>query len=128
MQTSPGSYAVESVNAALASLPLNQVSPILEGPTSLHIVRVEARREAGPATFEELQDQIRRRIMTEKIVEGPDHLPRQAPPRHAHLDHLRRHRERPHRAGGPNKVRPTFSYPTWCTSREDERSRSFSTS
>jgi peptidyl-prolyl cis-trans isomerase SurA len=70
MQTSPGSYAVELVNAALASLPLNRVSPILEGPTSLHIVRVEARREAGPATFEELQDQIRRRILTEKIVKA----------------------------------------------------------
>src|SRR3954464_1329594 len=49
MQTSPGSYAVESVNSALASLPLRQVSPILEGPSSLHIVRVEARRDAGPA-------------------------------------------------------------------------------
>jgi peptidyl-prolyl cis-trans isomerase SurA len=70
METSPGSNAVESVNAALASLPLNAISPILEGPTSLHIVRVEARREAGPATFMEVQDQIRRRITTEKIVKA----------------------------------------------------------
>lgn len=70
MQTSPGSYAVESVNAALATLPLNTISPILEGPTSLHIVRVEGRREAGPATFEEIQDQIRRRILTEKMVKA----------------------------------------------------------
>jgi parvulin-like peptidyl-prolyl isomerase len=67
MQTSPGSYAVEAVNHALASLPLVQISPVLEGPTSFHIVRVEARREAGPATFEEIQDQIRRRIMIEKL-------------------------------------------------------------
>jgi parvulin-like peptidyl-prolyl isomerase len=70
MQTSPGSYAVEPVNAALASLPLNTISPVLEGPTTLHIVRVEARREAGPATFEEIQDQIRRRITTEKVVKA----------------------------------------------------------
>jgi peptidyl-prolyl cis-trans isomerase SurA len=68
MQTSPGSYAVESVNNALASLPLNQTSAILEGPTSYHILRIEARRAAGPATFEEVQDQIRRKIMTEKLV------------------------------------------------------------
>ena len=101
MQTSPGSYAVESVNAALASLPLNRVSPILEGPTSLHIVRVEARREAGPATFEDSRTRSARRILTEKIVKAADHLPRQAPPRHPHLHHLRRHRERPDRAGGP---------------------------
>jgi parvulin-like peptidyl-prolyl isomerase len=67
MQTSPGSYAVEAVNLALASLPLNQVSPVLEGPTSLHIVRVEARREAGPASFEEIQDQIRRKIMVDNL-------------------------------------------------------------
>jgi peptidyl-prolyl cis-trans isomerase SurA len=70
MQTQPGSYAVETVNTALASLPLGRVSPVLEGPTSLHIVRVEERREAGPASFEEIQDQIRRRILTEKLVKA----------------------------------------------------------
>jgi hypothetical protein len=70
MQTSPGSYAVESVNAALGSLPLNQISPILEGPTSLHIVRVESRRAAGPASFEEVQDQIRRKLMSEKVMKA----------------------------------------------------------
>ena len=70
MQTSPGSYAVEAVNQALASLPLNRVSPILEGPTSLHIVKVESRREAGPASFEEIQDQIRRKIMVEKMTKA----------------------------------------------------------
>jgi peptidyl-prolyl cis-trans isomerase SurA len=67
MQTSPGSYAVESVNQALGSLPLGQVSPVLEGPTSLHIILVENRRNAGPATFEEVQDQIRRKVMIDKL-------------------------------------------------------------
>jgi peptidyl-prolyl cis-trans isomerase SurA len=70
MQTSPGSYAVEAVNAALGSLPLNQISPILEGPTSLHIVRVENRRAAGPATWEEVQDQIRLKLRSEKIMKA----------------------------------------------------------
>ena len=67
MQTSPGSYAVDAVNQALEKLPLNQNSAILEGPTSLHIVRVENRRTAGPATFEEVQDQIRQRVQAEKM-------------------------------------------------------------
>ncbi|MGO9598582.1 MAG: peptidylprolyl isomerase [Isosphaeraceae bacterium] len=67
MQTSPGSYAVDAVNQALESLPLNQNSAILEGPTSLHIVRVENRRAAGPASFEEIQDQIRQRVQVEKM-------------------------------------------------------------
>jgi parvulin-like peptidyl-prolyl isomerase len=70
MQTSPGSYAVESVNAALGSLPLNQISPILDGPASLHIVRVENRQAAGPATFQDVQNEIRRKLMGEKIMKA----------------------------------------------------------
>jgi peptidyl-prolyl cis-trans isomerase SurA len=70
MQTSPGSYAVDSVNQALASLPLNRVSPVLEGPTSFHIILVESRREAGPASFEEVQDQIRRKIMVAQLTKA----------------------------------------------------------
>ena len=67
MQTSPGSYAVEAVNQALDSLPLNQVSPVLEGPSSLHIVLVENRRAAGPASFKEVQDQMREKVMYRKM-------------------------------------------------------------
>ncbi|WP_165222240.1 peptidylprolyl isomerase [Aquisphaera insulae] len=74
MQTSPGSYAVESVNQALSTLPLNQISPILEGPSSLHIVKVESRRDAGPASFEEIQEQLRRTIMMNKIRKGREEL------------------------------------------------------
>ena len=48
MQTSPGSYGVPSVNEALGSLPIGQVSPILEGPSSFHIVRVESRARPDP--------------------------------------------------------------------------------
>lgn len=67
MQTSPGSYSVASVNQALGSLPLGQVSPILEGPSSFHIVRVEERRAAGPAPFEELYDEIRSALLEKKV-------------------------------------------------------------
>jgi peptidyl-prolyl cis-trans isomerase SurA len=51
---------------------LNQVSTVLEGPTSLHIVRVENRRAAGPASFEEVQDQIRRKVMSDKMHKARD--------------------------------------------------------
>jgi len=67
MQTSPGSYAVEAVNQALDSLPLNQVSRVLEGPSSFHIVLVENRRTAGPASFKELQDEMRNKVMYKKM-------------------------------------------------------------
>ena len=67
METSPGSYTVASVNQTLNTLPIGQVSGILEGPSSLHIVVVEKRRAAGPVTFEEIQDQIRKAIHEEKV-------------------------------------------------------------
>jgi len=67
-QTSPGSYAVPAVNTALESLPVGQISPVLEGPTSFHVVRVEGRRGAGPATFAEVQDKIKKVIRQEKIL------------------------------------------------------------
>jgi len=67
-QTSPGGYAVPAVNAALGTLPVGQLSPVLEGPTSYHVVRVEARREAGPATFAEVQDRIKKAVHAEKVA------------------------------------------------------------
>ncbi len=66
MQTSPRTYGVASVNEALESLPAGQISGILEGPTSFHIVRVDERRAAGPAPFFELQDQIRSTLLEKK--------------------------------------------------------------
>ena len=41
MQTTPGSYAVKPINDALDSLPLGQVSGVLEGPDSFHILKVK---------------------------------------------------------------------------------------
>lgn len=66
METSPGSYGVPAVNVALETLPLGQVSGILEGPESFHIVRVDRRRAGGPAPFEELQDEIRSTLFEKK--------------------------------------------------------------
>jgi peptidyl-prolyl cis-trans isomerase SurA len=66
MKTSPGAYAVAAVNQALESLPLNQTSGLLSGPDSFHIVRVENRRAAGAASFEEVQDKIKPILVNEK--------------------------------------------------------------
>jgi peptidyl-prolyl cis-trans isomerase SurA len=66
-ETTPDSYAVATVNDAVRSLPIGQVSPIIEGPSSYHLVRVDARRGAGPATFAEVQDRIRRIVHHRKV-------------------------------------------------------------
>ena len=57
-ETTPGGYALVEVNDALERLPLKQVSQVIESPQSFHVVRVEDRREAGPARFDEVQDDI----------------------------------------------------------------------
>jgi len=67
METSPGGYAVAPVNTALLSLPIGQVSPVIEGPQSFHIVQVESRRPAGPASFEEVQDTIKPIVQNQKM-------------------------------------------------------------
>ena len=66
-KTAPGSYNVASVNVALESLPIGRTSQVIEAPTGFHIVRVEARRPAGPQTFAEVQDDIRRILRTQKV-------------------------------------------------------------
>jgi parvulin-like peptidyl-prolyl isomerase len=64
-ETEPGSHKAGAVNDALARLPLNQVSPILDCPDGLRIVRIERRRAAGPAPFSEVQAKIQRVLMEE---------------------------------------------------------------
>ncbi len=59
MHTTPGSYAIDSINKALDSLPIGQLSEVIEAPDSFHILKVENRRPAGPASFEEIQDKIK---------------------------------------------------------------------
>jgi peptidyl-prolyl cis-trans isomerase SurA len=67
METSPGGYAVREVNQAIESLPLGRCSGVIEGPESFHIVKVERRRAAGPASFEEVQDLIKPIVQNQKF-------------------------------------------------------------
>jgi parvulin-like peptidyl-prolyl isomerase len=68
METSPGGYGVQAVNQALESLPIGQTSGVIEGPDGFHIVKVEKRRPAGPASFEEVQNQIKPILENAKFV------------------------------------------------------------
>ena len=68
METSPGGYGVAAVNKAVESLPIGQLSGVIEGPDGYHIVKVEKRRSAGPASFEEVQDQIKPRLTEAKFI------------------------------------------------------------
>jgi parvulin-like peptidyl-prolyl isomerase len=68
METSPGGYGVPAVNQALESLPIGQLSGVIEGPDGFHIVKVEKRRPAGPLSFEEVQNQIKPILESAKFV------------------------------------------------------------
>jgi peptidyl-prolyl cis-trans isomerase SurA len=63
----PGSYGVPAVSAVLDTLAVGEVSPVIEGRNSYHIVCVEGRRAAGPETFAAVQDKIKIRLRAEKI-------------------------------------------------------------
>ena len=65
-ETAPGGIAEDVVARALESLPLNQLSPILQGKNGYSIVMVETRRTAGIARFDEVQDVIRERVFEDK--------------------------------------------------------------
>ena len=67
---------------------------MIEGPDSFHILKVENRRPAGPASFEEVQDKIKPMLENKKCQEEQtaflnkikhnalvDRLPRQERPR-----------------------------------------------
>jgi peptidyl-prolyl cis-trans isomerase SurA len=64
-ETSPDSHASPAVNHALSALRVGEISQILEASDGFHILRVEARRAAGPAPFGEVQTQITKVIFEE---------------------------------------------------------------
>ena len=66
--TARGSLAASDVDDALFTLPIGQMSPILEGPFGFHIVRVLERKEAGPTPFEEVQIKIRKDLQDARFT------------------------------------------------------------
>lgn len=72
--TTQGSLRSEVLDQAIFSLPIGQLSPILEDETGFHIVRVLEREEAGTTPFEKAQEEIRQQLRQEKIQRQIDQL------------------------------------------------------
>jgi hypothetical protein len=65
--TTKGSLKAAVVDEAIFSLPLGQMSPILDSGTAFHIVRVLERKEAGCRPFTEVQNDIREKLKDERM-------------------------------------------------------------
>ncbi|WP_158265324.1 peptidyl-prolyl cis-trans isomerase [Blastopirellula marina] len=64
--TSKGSLKNETVDQAIFSLPIGELSPILESPEGFHIVRVTDREDAGMVPFTKAQVEIKEQIKKER--------------------------------------------------------------
>lgn len=64
--TTKGSLAAERIDEALFSVPVGEMSPIVESDLGFHIVRVLERREAGRTPFTEVQKGIREKIIAQR--------------------------------------------------------------
>ena len=64
--TSKGALVCEKLDQALFSLPVGQLSPIIEGPTGFHIVRITRREDVTVRPFLEAQVDIKQKIKQER--------------------------------------------------------------
>lgn len=68
--TTKGALKATIVDETLFSLPLGQMSPILDSGTSFHIVRVLERKEAGCRPFSEVQNDIREKLKDQRMQQA----------------------------------------------------------
>ena len=68
--TAKGSLASEELDEQIFSLPLNELSDIIEDSSGYHIVRVLERQDAGLIPLSEVQDDIRATIRQDKIADS----------------------------------------------------------
>jgi len=68
--TKKGSLVSQPLDTAVFSLPVGQMSPIIEDDKGFHIVRVIDRRDAGRKPFTDVQAEIRKKITEERTVEA----------------------------------------------------------
>jgi hypothetical protein len=65
--THSGSIDSKAINDALFSLPVNQLSPILESTDGLHIIRVVQRQELTRTSFLDAQKDVKEKIQKERF-------------------------------------------------------------
>jgi len=70
--TSKGSLASTTLDQAIFSLPIDQLSAIIEDGEQLHIVRVVERQDAGRIPFTEAQVGIRDTLIADRRQEATD--------------------------------------------------------
>ena len=70
--TTQGAFTSQALNQALETLPVCQMSPILESDTGFHIVRVIDRKAAGRKPFTEVQNDIREKLKDERFSAAVD--------------------------------------------------------
>jgi len=70
--TSQGSLASKRLDEAIFSLPVGQLSTIIDDESALHIVRVTERQEAGRTPFVEAQHEIRKNLRAERRQKAMD--------------------------------------------------------
>lgn len=68
--TTSGTLRDKVLEDAIFTLPPGSLSPILESSIGFHILRVVERREAGERPFLEVQDEIRKKIESQRFNEG----------------------------------------------------------
>ena len=68
--TTKGALASDKLDQQIFSIPLNEMSEIIEDQSGLHIIRVLDRQAAGITPVSEVQDEIRARIRKEKITKS----------------------------------------------------------
>ena len=66
--TPQGSLVSEPLDEQIFSIPLNQMSEIIEDDRGLHIIRVLERTQAGLVALSEVQDDIRAKVRKTKIA------------------------------------------------------------
>lgn len=64
--TNQGALVCKELDQALFQLPLGQLSPIIEGPTGFHIIRVTDREPSRVTPFLEAQTDIREKIVRQR--------------------------------------------------------------
>jgi len=70
--TGQGSLASKRLDEAIFSLPVGQLSTIIDDESALHIVRVTERQEAGRTAFVEAQHEIRKNLRDERRQKSMD--------------------------------------------------------